>query len=504
MNHKTLLKDHEWKEEEAIASILMLDMFRTSHVEGNRVYDGDLIEDAIFVMHDGYAYEWTRKDQVEAMQEWVWDTFRNDRPSLETKFQEYQAVLEEARDIYLQHFGNIDEYSNEKCAEIVSKMDTMVSDLYSYAMIPEGLDLLTGDDWEKHLPNVPEEKRPEVIQQLSSFDELSFGERYKMRLLNLAHEYDLAGMETEAIKQQKQDDEKLNDAIAEIVREYAWTKSSFEWWQGFTAEDVCEEMAEHVSNALSKDIEGGLEELETKKQRHKKMREEIYEQFDISEESKEFFAMVRFLSLIQDMRKEGVVRTVTLVSQIAERAKEEFNIPHEKMRKYYAPELVSLLKDGKKADVSDKTYVGYYDFFADGEVQLERIEGEKAEEMWNIIKATHEQETEDTLEGFVASTGDQDTVRGTVHIVFDPNADHGLEDGEILVTGMTRPEFVPLMKKAKGIVTNEGGITTHAAIVSRELGKPCIIGTQHATEQLQDGDEVELDLQNGRIKKIDN
>ena len=57
---------------------------------------------------------------------------------------------------------------------------------------------------------------------------------------------------------------------------------------------------------------------------------------------------------------------------------------------------------------------------------------------------------------------------------------------------MTRPEFLPAMKKASAIVTDEGGITSHAAIVSRELGIPCIIGTKNATEILKNGDLVEV------------
>ncbi len=74
--------------------------------------------------------------------------------------------------------------------------------------------------------------------------------------------------------------------------------------------------------------------------------------------------------------------------------------------------------------------------------------------------------------------------------------------GDILVASMTRPEYVPVMKKAKAIITDEGGITCHAAIVSRELNIPCIIGTKNATRILQDGDEVEVDANNGTIKII--
>ena len=73
-------------------------------------------------------------------------------------------------------------------------------------------------------------------------------------------------------------------------------------------------------------------------------------------------------------------------------------------------------------------------------------------------------------------------------------------DGDILVTGMTRPEFVPLMKRSAAIITDEGGITCHAAIISRELGIPCIIGTKVATQVLKDGDMVEVDADKGIVR----
>lgn len=76
-------------------------------------------------------------------------------------------------------------------------------------------------------------------------------------------------------------------------------------------------------------------------------------------------------------------------------------------------------------------------------------------------------------------------------------------NGDVLVTTMTHPEFLLLMKKASAIVTDEGGITCHAAIVARELGKPCIIGTKFATQVLKDGDMVEVDADSGVVRVID-
>ena len=71
------------------------------------------------------------------------------------------------------------------------------------------------------------------------------------------------------------------------------------------------------------------------------------------------------------------------------------------------------------------------------------------------------------------------------------------------MTGMTRPEYVPLMKMAAAIVTDEGGITCHAAIVSRELKKPCVIGTQVATKVFQDGDMLEVNANHGMVRRLD-
>jgi len=65
---------------------------------------------------------------------------------------------------------------------------------------------------------------------------------------------------------------------------------------------------------------------------------------------------------------------------------------------------------------------------------------------------------------------------------------------------MTLPEFMPLMRRAKAVVTDEGGLTCHAAIVSRELGIPCIISTKNATKILKNGDQIEMDLSTGLIQ----
>ncbi|MBI4094630.1 MAG: hypothetical protein HY435_00335 [Candidatus Liptonbacteria bacterium] len=104
------------------------------------------------------------------------------------------------------------------------------------------------------------------------------------------------------------------------------------------------------------------------------------------------------------------------------------------------------------------------------------------------------------LKGMIASTG---KVRGRVKKILKIHDMANMEEGDILVSSMTRPEMVPAMKLAAAIVTDEGGVTSHAAIVSRELHIPCIIGTKNATSVLKDGDIVEVDADKGVIKILE-
>ncbi len=92
--------------------------------------------------------------------------------------------------------------------------------------------------------------------------------------------------------------------------------------------------------------------------------------------------------------------------------------------------------------------------------------------------------------------------KGVVRVVSSIKVLHSFKAGEILVASMTAPEYVPAMKKAAAVITDEGGITCHAAIISRELGIPCIVGTKFATKILKNGDLVEINAENGTVKKL--
>lgn len=133
----------------------------------------------------------------------------------------------------------------------------------------------------------------------------------------------------------------------------------------------------------------------------------------------------------------------------------------------------------------------------------ETVWSRKNKEKKNVQTETSSAVTTDrniVVKGLPASPGH---AAGKAHIILDPSKIEEFNDGEILVTTMTAPDWVPAMKKAKAIVTDAGGMTCHASIVSRELGIPCIVGTKsrstEATTTIKDGMEITVDATNGIV-----
>lgn len=93
-------------------------------------------------------------------------------------------------------------------------------------------------------------------------------------------------------------------------------------------------------------------------------------------------------------------------------------------------------------------------------------------------------------------------VQGVARIIIDPIEVEDFNEGDILIAPATRPEYLPIMKRAAAFVTESGGILSHAAIVARELQKPCLTSVMDATRILQDGDMVEVDAEKGIVRKL--
>ena len=103
------------------------------------------------------------------------------------------------------------------------------------------------------------------------------------------------------------------------------------------------------------------------------------------------------------------------------------------------------------------------------------------------------------LKGTPASLG---TIKGRIKILHNPSESHKIKKGDILVVEMTDPLYMHAIMKSGGLITNIGGLLSHAAIVAREMKIPCIVGATNATEVLKDNQLVILDATKGKVISI--
>jgi phosphohistidine swiveling domain-containing protein len=165
------------------------------------------------------------------------------------------------------------------------------------------------------------------------------------------------------------------------------------------------------------------------------------------------------------------------------------------------PEEAKKIILGAKIDqykLKNRINDGFFAYFKNNKIQGIK-QGKAAVKQGKELEGLCLRDVKADLKGIVACKG---YAKGIARVILSAHSKEAekLKEGDILVTSMTRPEFINLMKKAAAFVTDEGGISCHAAIVAREMKKPCIIGTKIATKVLHDGDLVEVDTNNDIVK----
>ncbi len=165
-------------------------------------------------------------------------------------------------------------------------------------------------------------------------------------------------------------------------------------------------------------------------------------------------------------------------------------------------EMIAYLKNGEVVSkkVIDERKDAWAVLSIDGQISI--ISGKKSVEGVASkygIEDVKQQASQKQVKGQAACLG---KATGRARIIKNIREFGKIKRGDVLITPMTTPDYVPVMKKVAAIVTDEGGVTCHAAIVSREFNIPCIVGTSNATKVFCDGDLVEVDANTGIAKIV--
>lgn len=176
-----------------------------------------------------------------------------------------------------------------------------------------------------------------------------------------------------------------------------------------------------------------------------------------------------------------------------------FNISFKALSWYSFSELETLTLKGIKVKKEELDKRKRFRVMVQINGKIKTFYGKKDFQMISSIVNIDNQIKIDTISGLIASKG---FVKGTVKIIKGTKDINKIELGEILVATTTHPDLMIAIRKCSAIVTDHGGITSHAAIISREFSIPCIVGTKIATQVLKDGDLVEVDANKGIVKII--
>ncbi len=302
---------------------------------------------------------------------------------------------------------------------------------------------------------------------------------------------------TKLAKENGIDDEEVKTLLVNHSEKYYWVMNGFFETSKLGIDYFRGVVKKHIEDHV--DVTS-LNRFEERLQKLKKDKEDIMLKLDFDEQTKKLVWLIDEFGYVQDCRKAVALESNFYLDESCKEVARRKNISYDLLRYAFPKQIVSILNGGdvpidllKKQ--SDYCALIYRDDDPDVEILLGKAAEKKERDVFGVTQDGGVSE----IEGMCANQG---RAIGKVRVLMNPKECDKLQQGEILVATMTSPDFVVAMKKAGAIVTDEGGITSHAAVVSRELGIPCVIGTKVATRVLKDGMNVEVKANHGLIKII--
>lgn len=340
-------------------------------------------------------------------------------------------------------------------------------------------------------------------------EELKVGEHKANEIFTLIATYPQLGKldyneePLDLLKVSLQIKEGKQNLIEDHMKKYSWLKAPvlYEDIQ-FTKAEYLERVEEIINH---KDIKSEIKRIEGLRKKDEESYKDIISQYGIKGNLLKLCEGVRDFIFLRTFSTEAsdhlfFVGRQTVLKEVAQR----LDLNSQNVTMLDAKEITSSLNGDKTKEeirkIIDERLNGFaivllngevYTFFDEAANKLQEKVSNKYKRSTNSAKMSLKK-----LSGMPACQG---KVKGRVKILLNHRDVNKLERGEVLVASMTTPDYIMAMEKASAFITDEGGITCHAAIIAREFGVPCIVGTGNATKVLKDGDTVEVDAYKGII-----
>jgi phosphoenolpyruvate synthase/pyruvate phosphate dikinase len=407
-------------------------------------------------------------------------------------YRKYLVYATEIEDTYLHLKCTKSTSSSSSILELFDRVRVAYDSFWETSLFIDAFD--TGVDQEK-IAKIAEEYgfTKQEVQVLTTPIEPTFADERKFALLSLIKSF--VGRQREVTKENIDSFMKRNSvAIEKYCRQFDYHKSNYVDIKHITLDEIFNEIDKYSKDRLLFNEE--YERLEKYVENKQKEISNILKSYRLKTNPLGFFQHITYW---REHRKKVNLMGIHVLDHILISIEELTGIPRKYLQYLSFDEVenvlnglipVSVLCDRRENGVLVNISGDKYKFFI----------GNESLSIRGDLEAILSGKTEKTiLTGQTASHG---YAKGPARVILAQKDFDQFKEGEVLVTSMTRPEFVPLMKIAAGIVTNEGGITCHAAIVSRELGKPCVIGTKTATQFIKTGDLVEVRANHATVRVL--
>lgn len=395
--------------------------------------------------------------------------------------------------------------NTEKLAQLFLKAHQQYREFSVFLLLPLSLEKFFDDEIRKIVEKLisDEKKRVEYHQKLVAPIKYNVSQEENISLLEIADEIekqrltDLFNKDVQSIiKELQQKQKNVWKKIEKHLKEFSWLQVRWFYGKLLSAEDIIERL-----KALLK--ENSIEKLKEMKKHPslvKKKTERICQELKCNKEEKSFIDVAKEYVFIRTYRTDKLnVANYYLMPLIQESAK-RLSISYDNILWLTLLEVVESLQKGRiSSDIDIEQRKKAWALYREGE-NIVVFQGEKEVEQFGKEQGFAGRDFSEIKEvrGNKAYGG---KVKGTAKIILSPTEVTKVQKGDILIAVMTFPSYIVAMEKAAAFVTDEGGILCHAAIVAREMKKPCVIATKTATKVFKDGDEVEVDANNGIIKR---
>lgn len=446
-------------------------------------YGYSLSKSIWFVSKDYVSYYWP-DNEMRILRKILVDNVNKNPRYLKNMRRHWEIKMGQLQSV----FKNIDktelsQISTQELFELYDKLGKAYAEQFGLVMAPgDAFSMYSSEFLEplfaKFLKSKGKlEKFSEYYTKLTAPVEESFLSEEKRDLLNIVSTAKKYGI----------DSKKTTELLISHQQKYFWIRNNYAKQEVLSVNFFKNELKSLQINAKS-EILRMKSELSLAKSEKKKLANTL----KLPSELSNLFSMAEDFLYIQDTRKKHVLIANYYFRKFIREISRRRNIPEKLVEYMVYPETnqridLKKLKKRYKNCVCIGSSTGY-----------QVIGGKQASRLFYKLFKEKKRKVKE-FSGVSASSG---KAVGRVKILQKTHDIINFKQNDIIVSSMTRPEMVVALKKAKAIVTDEGGITSHAAIISRELAIPCIIGTKIATKVLKDGDLILVDADSGVVRKL--